>query len=95
MARVLTVYPPVHLAKVPVSSIITMHDGLLRDCERILCLLQSITRTKYLLLLIYNFLLLQPIPIYSEVFNIVIEPCFVLDSNLSHIHETLSLAVYF
>ena len=77
MARISMVYPPVHVAQVPVSSFMIMHEELLSDCERTVSCQERCTY-KRPLLLVYDFLLLQPIPIYSDVFNIVIAPYFVL-----------------
>lgn len=46
MARISMVYPPLQVVQVPVSSIMIMHDGLLRDGGRTLCLPKSIKYTK-------------------------------------------------
>ena len=89
------VSPPVHVAQVPVSSIMIMHEGLLGDCVRTPFLLKEHYISKRPLLLIYDFLLLQPISMQLDMFNIVIAPYFNFDSRLFHIHEKLSLAVYF
>ena len=75
MARISMVSPPVHVAQVPISSIMIMHEGLLRDCVRKLCLLKEHYISKRPLLLIYDF---QPISMHLDMFNIVIVPYLVL-----------------
>ena len=81
------VYPPVHLAKVPVSNFITF----MMDCSEPVgghCAFFAALHLQNAFIINLRLLLLQPNPLHTEVFKIVIEPCSYFDSSLSHIHET-------